>query len=235
MQPFAWILAALAGAAATVPLVRLRRARCRRLAALALRHGWTYSPDDPWNLSARLTATLLGSFGHDRRASDVFTVPTAQGVLWLAIFSRQMGAGRRRRTERYALVMASCRQALGGIAVLPADQPFVPAGAFGRYRKVDLAETHTARAVSAWAERPDRERHLVLRLAELVGRLERSAGAEVRSRTAVVYWPLDRGASEQTYADLAEVGRQLLGLLAWACSDAPGDGGLTPQAERENR
>ncbi len=162
--------------AAILPLMRRRRARRRQLAGLALRCGWTYTPDDPWDLAGEIEGLCLGAWGHDRRFRDVFSVPTQTGSLWLTEFSRQMASGRRRRTERFAVALASMRAARGGVAILPAGALFVAADPFARYRRVTSLDDIDLTGRQVWAERPDSDRSVLVLLSGLMLQLPQNGG-----------------------------------------------------------
>ena len=234
MQGIILILLALAGAAVAMPLLRAGRRRRRRFASLALRRGWTYGSADPWDLPRELATTWLGTWGHDRRCSDVFTVQTPDGVLWLATFGRQMASGRRRRDERYLLAMITMNEPSGGVAILPARWQFTSAGSFEHYRTLENANGQRSAGVQIWAERPDSERSRIMRLVDLTGQSGQSAVVEMRGRTAVIYFPIRQSPAEQDYLDLVAAGRELLAVVAPIQSpDAAGDD-ITAPVGRES-
>jgi hypothetical protein len=200
-------------AAAVVPLARSRRARRRQLAALALRCGWTYTPTDPWDLAGEMDGLWLGTWGHDRCFRDVFSIPTQTGALWLARFNRQMGSGRSRRTERFAVAVARMHALSGGILILPASQPFVPADPFARYRPVPALDDIDLSGRQVWAERPASQRSALVLLSGLMLQLPPEAGIEVRGPVAAVYWPLAQPVGPQDFLDLQTAGRWLQDLL----------------------
>jgi hypothetical protein len=222
MHSLLLLLFLLAIAAAVLPLVRSRRARRRQLAALAMRCGWTYTPADPWDLPSEIEGLSLGAWGHDRSFRDVFSVPTQTGALWLAQFSRQMGSGRSRRTERFAVALARMHTLSGGIVILPAGRLFAPADPFARYRRVPPLDGADLSGRQAWAERPTSQRSALVLLSGLMSQLPPDAGIEVRGPVAAVYWPLPRPASPQDFLDLQTAGRWLQDLLDTSPTTDPG-------------
>jgi hypothetical protein len=213
MQSLLAFLLLLVIVAAVLPLVRLRRAQRRQLAALALRCGWTYTPADPWDLPIEIEGLWLGAWGHDRRCRDVFSVPTQIGSLWLTEFSRQMGSGRHRRTERFAVAIARVHAVYGGIAILPAGTLFAPADPFARYRPVTSLGGIDLSGRQIWAERPAGEWSALVLLSGLMSQLPTGAGIEVRGPVAAIHWPLARRSGPQDFLDLQTAGRWLLDLL----------------------
>lgn len=213
MQPLLPLLVLLVVAAAVFPLVRTRRARRRQLAALALRCGWTYTPTDAWDLSSELEGLWLAAWGHDRRFRDAFSIPTHTGSLWLAQFSRQMGSGRSRRTERFAIAVARLPAISAGIAILPAGRLFAPVDPFGRYRPVRSLDGIDLASCQVWAERPASQRTSVVLLSGLMSQLPPDAAIEVRGSVAAVYWPIARPCTAQDFLDLQTAVRWLQDLL----------------------
>ncbi len=210
LLPFALLLTIVA---AVLPLVRRRAARRRQLAGLAIRCGWTYTPADPWDLAGEIDGLCLGTWGHDRRFRDVFSVPTQTGSLWLAEFTRQMASGRDRRSERFAVALVSMRAARGGAAILPVGALFAPADPFARYRRVASLEEIDLSGRQVWAERPAGDRSVLVLLSGLMLQLPAMAGIEVRGPVAAAYWPLPRRSGPQDFLDLQTAGRWLLDLL----------------------
>ena len=213
MQSLLPLLLLLVIAAAVLPLARFRRARRRQLGALALRCGWTYTPADPWDLSSEIEGLSLGAWGHDRCFRDVFSVPTQTGALWLAQFSRQMGSGRSRRSERFAVAVARMHTLSGGIAILPAGRFFAPSDPFARYRSVASLDDIDLSGRQVWAERPVSQRCALVLLSGLMLQLPPDAGIEVRGPVGAVYWPLARPCSPRDFLDLQTAGRWLQDLL----------------------
>lgn len=210
MQPWVLILIALLAAAAIVPLARVRTARRRNLASLALSRGWTYTPGDPWDLPAEMEGFCLGIWGHDRCCRNVVSVPTQTGSLWLAQFERQMSSGRYRRTQRFALALVRVNTACGGIAILPQEELFAATEPFQRYRRVEVPDTPAGMQI--WAERGTSELLVIAALAKVCGEMPESA-VEVRGNTAVIYWPMTRVMDEKTLLALEAVGQRMIDIL----------------------
>jgi hypothetical protein len=213
MQSLLPFLLLLVVAAAVLPLVRSRRSRRRQLAALALRSGWTYTPIDLWDLASELEGLWLAAWGHDRCFRDVFSIPAHTGALWLAQFNRQMGSGRSRRTERFAVAVARMPALSGGIAILPTARLFAPSDPFARYRPVTSLDGIDLTSRQVWAERPASQRSALVLLSGLMAQLPPDAGIEVRGRVAAVYWPLARPCMAQDFLDLQTAARWLQDLL----------------------
>lgn len=211
MQPWVLILVAMLLAAVLVPLARVRVARRRQLASLAMRKGWTYTAGDPWDLPAEMEGFWLGTWGHDRCCRDVISVPTQIGSLWLAQFERQMSSGRHWHTQRFALALVRANAACGGIAILPAGEMFAPTEPFQRYRHIEIPGPSPGRQI--WAERGTSERLVIAALAKVCTEMPESSAVEARGNTAVIYWPMALAMDEKTLLALEPGGRQLIDIV----------------------